>query len=525
MKMRHFILPALVMLAVGVLIGTQFGRRNYIMTTVGEGEQPDKIGQLTRLIRTQYIEPVDLDSITEAIMPQLVSVLDPHSVYIPAKDFAHANEALEGGFGGIGVKFSMLADTAVIINVVPGGPGQAAGLEGGDRIMKVDSVPIAGVKYDQEKVVGMLRGAVGTKVELGVERHGRPLMVAVTRGQVPINSVAAAFMIEPGVAYIKLDQFSSTTQSEVRKALSGLEEMGAERVVLDLRGNTGGYLDQAINVANEFLSRDKMIVYTENRYGKRDEVYSTGRGRFRDMPIVVVVDQTTASSSEILAGALQDNDRGIIVGRRTFGKGLVQQQVPFDDGSAVRLTIARYYTPTGRSIQKPYDDAEQYRLEMRNRYEEFFSADSVHFVDSLKFTTPGGRTVYGGGGIMPDVFVPLDTTYMNKYYMEMQLRALSYRFAMRWADSHREGVNAVSTAAELNTLLGDRTALGEQLRAFAVAEGVVATNEEWLQARNMLITLARAEIGRMTPLDDVGFYLQYYAEDQALKTATEKIIK
>ncbi len=523
MKIRNLIIPALVVLAGGVLIGMQFGRQSHL-SIIGDAEQnTDKIGRLIQLIRTQYIEPVSLDSITEVIMPEIVGVLDPHSVYIPAKDFAAANEALEGGFGGIGVKFSMVIDTAVVTNVIVGGPGQRAGLVNGDRIMKVDSVPIAGVKYDQEKVVGMLRGELGTTVELAVERQGKPLSLAVTRGQIPINSVTAAFMIEPTVAYIKLDQFSRTTQNEMRHALSVLRESGAEKVVLDLRGNTGGYLEQAINLANEFLPREKMIVYTENRYGKRDEVFSNGRGMFMDMPIAVVVDQETASSSEILAGALQDNDRGVIVGRRTFGKGLVQEQVPFGDGSAVRLTVARYYTPTGRSIQKPYDDATQYMTETWQRYDEFFSADSVHFADSLKFTTAGGRTVYGGGGIMPDVFVPLDTTHMNKFYMVSQVQGLPYKFALRWADGHRERINEVATVAELNALLGSDTEMDEEFRRFAAAEGVRATDEEWEQARDVMTALVRADIGRMTPLDDVGFFSQYYAEDQALKMAVAEI--
>jgi carboxyl-terminal processing protease len=523
MKKRNVILLALVILAGGVLAGMQFGRRSYVSTVGDMRRQPDKITELLQLIRTQYVDSVSLDSITEAVMPQIVGVLDPHSVYIPARDFAAANEALEGGFGGIGVKFSMVVDTAVVTGVIPGGPGQRAGLVGGDRIVRVDTVPVAGLKMNQDKVVGMLRGEMGTTVELGVERRGELFTVSVTRGQIPINSVTAAFMIEPGVAYIKLEQFSRTTQGEVRAALTRMQSMGADRVVLDLRGNTGGYLDQGISLANEFLPRDKMIVYTENRYGKREEVFSTGRGRFRNMPIAVLVDQDTASSSEILAGALQDNDRGIIVGRRTFGKGLVQEQVPFPDGSAVRLTVARYYTPTGRSIQKPYDDADKYQMEAYTRYNEFFSADSVRFADSLRFTTPGGRTVYGGGGIMPDVFVPLDTTYMNRYYMLSQVRALPYRFALRWADRHRDEVNAVSTAGGLNALLGDGGKMGEEYRAFAAADGVRATGEEWRQAKDMLTTLIRADLGRMTPLDDTGFYLQYYAEDQTLKVAVEKI--
>jgi carboxyl-terminal processing protease len=523
MKTRNFILPALVLLAAGVLVGMQLGRRSYLSTIGGEPPKGDKVTELIQLIRTQYIDSVSLDSITEVIMPELMSVLDPHSIYIPARDFAAANEALEGGFGGIGVKFSMVIDTAVVTNVIPNGPGQQAGLQNGDRIMKVDTVPISGVRMDQDKAVSLLRGELGTVVELGVERQGEPLKIAVTRGQVPIRSVTAAFMIEPGVAYIKLDQFSRTTYGEVFHALDVLGRQGAGKVLLDLRGNTGGFLDQAISLANEFLPRGKMIVYTENRYGTRDEVFSNGRGKYKDMPIAVLVDQETASSSEILAGALQDNDRGTIVGRRTFGKGLVQEQVPFDDGSAVRLTVARYFTPTGRSIQKPYDDAEEYEREAWERYDEFFSADSVRFADSLRFTTPGGRTVYGGGGIMPDVFVPLDTTYMNRFFLVSQARALPYRFALRWADGHRAQVNAVNSVARLDSLLGNGEAMAEDYRRFAAGAGLRATDEEWNQARNAMAALIRADIGRMTPLDETGFFSQYYAEDQALKVTVEKL--
>jgi carboxyl-terminal processing protease len=268
-----------------------------------------------------------------------------------------------------------------------------------------------------------------------------------------------------------------------------------------------------------------MIVYTEDREGRREEVHSNGRGRFKDMPIAILVDQDTASSSEIVAGAIQDNDRGTIVGRRTFGKGLVQEQIHFDDGSAVRLTVARYYTPTGRSIQKPYADAAQYEMETWARHGEFFSADSVHFADSLKFTTPGGRTVYGGGGIMPDVFVPLDTTYMNRFYNASMMLAMPYRFALRWADGHRAGVNAVRTPAGLDSLLNGDPHMGEAYLRFAASGGLNPRKGEWEQARNVLVGFIRAEIGRNTALDGVGFFSQHYAEDQALKVAVEKIRK
>ncbi len=485
----------------------------------------NKVGRLVDLIRTQYVDSVSLDSIMEVVMPEIVGVLDPHSMYIPAKDFDRVNESLEGGFGGVGIKFTMLNDTLVVTNVVAGGPSDKAGLENGDRIMRIDTTWVAGVEYDQEKVVGMLRGRMGTSVRLDVRRGERAFEVDVERGRVAVPSVTAAFMVEPGVAYIKLEQFSRTTHEEVQTALTLLQRRGAKSVVLDLRGNSGGFLDQAIALANEFLPEDRMIVYTENRRRERKAMHSDGSGRFKDVPMAVVVDQNSASSSEILAGAMQDNDRAIIVGRRTFGKGLVQEQIPFFDGSAVRLTVARYFTPTGRSIQKPYGgDAHEYALEAYSRSGEYFSVDSVKFADSLKFTTPAGRTVYGGGGIMPDVFVPVDTTYMNNYFMGAQMMALPYRFALRWADRNREEVNAVKSVAGLDKLLDGYQALWSEFERFAAREGLRGTNEEKNIARNVLIGLVRANIGRLTALDDVGFYSEYYVEDQTLKIAVENLL-
>ncbi len=528
MRIRNVIL-AVVAIAASVAIGMRLGSRNYIAVIGGGGSEQDqnKVTRLMRMISTDYIDSVSLDSITEVIMPELMSVLDPHSVYIPAKDFAAVRESLTGeGFAGVGVRFSMIIDTAVITNVIPGGPSDKAGLHNGDRIMRIDTTDIAGIGFPDMKVIEMLRGKLGTTVELGIERKGEPMTINVTRGQIPVNSVAAAFMIEPGIAYIKLEQFSRTTDIEVREALSQLRRQGAKKVVLDLRGNQGGYLEQAINLSNEFLAEGSMIVYTEDRQGERQEWHSDGHGKFMDMDIAVVVDQLSASSSEIVAGALQDNDRGVIVGRRTFGKGLVQEQVAFNDGSAVRLTVARYYTPTGRSIQKPYDDQLAYYMETYERQGEYFSADSVHFADSLRFTTPGGRTVYGGGGIMPDVFVPLDTIYMNKFWVEVQITDLPYRFALHWADVHRDRVNAVNTVEELDALLdGDPELWPEFLKFARQRAGIVPAPNDKDVTKDALIRLIRANIGRGTVLDGAGFISQYYPEDEPLTAAVEKLSK
>lgn len=486
-----------------------------------EAAQMDKISRVLELIKSDYIDSVGFDSIAEVVIPQIMSTLDPHSIYIPAREFDQMNESLQGGFGGIGIRFMMLTDTATVTNVIANGPSDKAGLQNGDRIMKIDTTKVAGIKFDNDKVVKMLRGDIGTKVELEIQRAGRRLTKSVTRGQVPIPSLTAWFMVEPGTGYIKLDQFSRTTHDEVRDAVRLLKREGATRLVLDLRGNPGGYLDQAEKLADEFLTRGKMIVYTEDKNHRRTEAYSSG-GEMADLPLAIIIDQNSASSSEIVAGAIQDNDRGTIVGRRSFGKGLVQEQVAFADGSAVRLTVARYYTPTGRSIQKPYNNARDYALETYSRSGEYFSADSVKLADSLKFTTPGGRTVYGGGGIMPDVFVPLDTLYMTDYYIEGYARALTTLFSLRWTDAHRAEVNAVHDVASLNALL-DAAPLWDEYVRFALTEGVRGKREDLEKSRATMLAMLRGEIGRYTPLGEAGFFSQYYAVDQPLREAVKKV--
>ena len=537
--LRNILFPILLAVAVvaGLLLGAFFrkssapgGGTGIVSRASAPAGAESKITRLFSMINAAYLDPVSFDSITEVIMPLIVGELDPHSVYIPAQQYDRVNEDLIGEFGGIGVKFNMVTDTAVVVNVIPGGPSEKAGVEPGDRIIEVDGTQIAGNRTNQNDVMKLLRGKQGSQVELSLLRAGEPerVPVTVTRGQVPVSSVTAAFELEPTIAYVKLDQFSRTSDTEIAAALSRMREEGVGKVILDLRGNKGGYLDQAIKIANDFLPDGKLIVYTENKDKRRVEEYSDGRGRFKDMELVVLIDEDSASSSEILAGALQDNDRGAIIGRRSFGKGLVQEQVQFYDGSAVRLTIARYFTPTGRSIQKPYtSNSEDYYMDMFERYmhHEYFSADSIRFADSLKYTTPGGRTVYGGGGIMPDIFVPLDTTYINNFLLRVLdvsgNRNILYRYALKYSDDHRARINAISTVRELRSFLDSDPALFDDFVKYAATWGVKPTKEELELSRDVITARLRAQIGMNTRLDDIGYYSNIYKVDNTITRAIE----
>ena len=396
------------------------------------------------IIDNRYVDTVSLDSITEKAIPLILDELDPHSVYVPAKDMAAMNESLDGEFDGIGVMFNMATDTVIVLNVINAGPSAKAGVLGGDRIIKINDTVVAGVKMSQDEVMKRLRGPRGSQVKLGIQRIGVKELVpiTVTRGVIPIHCINAAYMITPEIGYVVFAQFSRTAYRELMNAISLLQSQGMKKLILDLRGNPGGFLDQAIAIANEFLPANRMIVYTEERGGLRQHQFSNGKGKYQDLELAILVDESSASSSEILAGALQDNDCGTIIGRRTFGKGLVQEQIPFSDGSAVRLTIARYYTPSGRSIQKPYDKGrEAYNNDLINRFEhnEMFSADSIKFADSLRFTTPGGKVVYGGGGIMPDIRMP--ENYYSRFTNMLFAKGYIEDFANLYFKKHREPID------------------------------------------------------------------------------------
>ena len=485
-----------------------------------------KLDYTLSLIKRHYLDPVDTDTIVERLMHELFSSLDPHSVYIPLEELQAVNEPLEGEFDGIGIVFNMATDTIVVLNTVAGGPSYKAGVVPGDRIITVDGDTVVGRKIEQDKVVEMLRGKRGTKVKVGLERGNVEGLVEVeiVRDKIPLHSIDAAFMIRPEVGYIRLTSFARTTHLEFLQAVAKLKAEGMKSLIFDLRSNSGGYLDQAIRMTNEFLPAGNMIVYTEDKYGNQQKEYSTGGGTMTDIPLVVLIDDYSASSSEILAGALQDNDRGTIVGRRSFGKGLVQSQIPLSDGSAVRMTIARYYTPTGRCIQKPYDKGdEEYIYDIVHRYEngEMFSADSIRFADSLRFVTPKGKVVYGGGGIMPDVFVPIDTLDMTPYYYAATGLNVLYRYTLEYADRHRQQINSIHTLDQLEALLDGDGRLLEDFVEYAAQKGVKPNWKEIRKSERLLRAMLRAYIARNTELQDVGYFSQIAPIDESLQKALE----
>lgn len=393
-------------------------------------------------ISALYVEDVDEKKIVESAIRGMLEELDPHSTYLTPEENDKSNETLMGSFEGIGVQFNMVEDTLFIVQPIPDGPSEKVGILAGDRIVTVNDTAIAGVKMSQESIMKRLRGPKGTKVVLGINRRGVDELIhfTVTRDKIPVNTVDAGYMIRPGIGYIKISSFGATTVQEFEEKLSDLRRQGAQSLILDLQGNGGGLLMAAVGIANEFLNRDQMVVYTEGRRSPRSAYMADGRGRFRDGKLVVLVDEYSASASEIVSGAVQDWDRATIVGRRSFGKGLVQRPIEFHDGSLVRLTVAKYYTPVGRCIQKPYGKDVDYGDDILERlnHGELTNRDSIHFPDSLKYSTMiERRTVYGGGGIMPDIFVPLDTTRTNQYYRKVTAKNVVLNTSMQYAERNR----------------------------------------------------------------------------------------
>ncbi|MEG0788558.1 MAG: S41 family peptidase [Alistipes sp.] len=531
---KHTILFPL-LLAAGVVLGLLLGQflgRNSVESQISGlvnrlSTPTDKLSYTLSLIETQYVDSVSMDSLAEHMIPLLVKELDPHSVYVPASEMQELNEPLEGEFDGIGVVFNMATDTVIVLNVIPSGPSDKAGVKAGDRIIKINDSLVAGRKIPQNDVVKKLRGKRGTHVKLSLQRQSISDLVEVdvVRDVIPIKSVESAFEITPGIGYIKLSQFARTSHAELMKALTRLRADKISRLIFDLRGNPGGYLDQAILIANEFLHKGQLIVYTEDRKHEQLKEYADGTGTAQNMNVTVLIDEGSASSSEILAGALQDNDRGTIIGRRSFGKGLVQQQIPYADGSALRLTTARYFTPTGRSIQKPYTlgNGEGYEEDILDRYKnnEFFSADSIHFADSLKRVTPKGKVVYGGGGIMPDVFIPADTTDVTKYFVEVAGRNILYRYTIEYADKHREALNKVKTIPELQRLLDSDKGLLNDFIRYAARNGVAPRAADIAKSRKLIEAQLRAYIARNTALEDNGFYVNIYPIDKVITRSIE----
>ncbi len=534
-SLRSILFPLLLAIGIagGLLLGNYFGRHNSSYQLRGLLQQmagtQNKLTYTLGLIEREYVDSIALDTLIERTLPIVLKELDPHSVYISAEEMAELNEPLEGEFDGIGIVFNMATDTVIVLNVIPKGPSDKAGIKAGDRIIEINDSIVAGRKIPQNNIVKQLRGPRGTQVRLGIARRqiDELVQIEVVRDAIPIHSIEAAFEIADGIGYIKLGQFARTSHQELLIALLKLRAEGVNRLIFDLRGNSGGFLDQAILIANEFLHKDQLIVYTEDRQKERISEYADGMGTAQDMAVAVLIDEYSASSSEILAGALQDNDRGTIIGRRSFGKGLVQRQVPYPDGSALRLTIARYYTPTGRSIQKPYTvgDDEAYALDLWNRYQnnEFFSADSIHFADSLKRVTPGGKVVYGGGGIMPDQFIPADTTDLTPYFLEVSGRNILYRYTIEYADRHREALDKIQTLDELHQLFDRDKRLFDDFVQYAARQGVAPIWSDIRKSRHLMEAQLRAYIGRNTKLEDNAFYDQIHPVDNVTTAAIREL--
>lgn len=490
----------------------------------------DKLMQTILSVRNNYVDPIDLDTIYEKAIPKLLSELDPHSEYIPAKMFETVNESLEGEFDGIGIVFNAMTDTITVLSVIPQGPSDKAGVRAGDRVIRIDDRDVAGQGLRQDSMVRLMRGPRGSKVKLSIKRSAVEELVDIniTRAAIEVHSVTAAFMLDKsaGIGYLRLSQFSRTSHSEICSAMERLKREGMKSIIVDLRGNGGGFLDQVVNILNEFLERGKLIVYTEDRHGRRIDEYSDGTGRYTDIKVAVLVDELSASSSEILAGAIQDNDRGLVIGRRTFGKGLVQAQLPFSDGSAIRLTVARYYIPSGRSIQRPYTNGDEmaYRMDLVNRinHHELFSKDSIHLDKSKKYYTTAGRVVYGGGGVMPDIFIPVDTTKVSDFYNRVWDANILYRYTLDFADHNRAKLDKVATLEQLDAVLGEADIITDFL-AYAERHGVTATKEDLEASRSVLLTQIRAYIGRNALDDESGYYYNIYPIDDVMLSAVKEL--
>ena len=479
-----------VCLVAGIAIGTFYanhfsGNKLGIINT-----SSNKLNALLHIIDEQYVDTVNITDLVEEAMPQILSELDPHSSYIPAKDLEAVTADLKGSFSGIGIQFTIQDDTIHVNSVIKGGPSEKVGLMAGDRIIEVDDSAFVGKIVTNQEAMKRLKGEKGSKVKLGIYRPGEKgtLHFTVVRGDIPVKSVDAAYMITDKFGYVKVNKFGETTYPELLVALAKLNQKNCEGMIIDLRGNTGGYMAAAIQMVNEFLPNNRLIVYTQGRKAPRENYTSNGTGSSQKMPLIVLVDEGSASASEIFAGASQDNDRGTIIGRRSFGKGLVQQPIEFSDGSAIRLTIARYYTPSGRCIQKPYEKGkeDEYELDLLTRYEhgEFFSADSIKQNEKEVYHTSLGRPVYGGGGIMPDIFVPQDTTGMTSYFRMAANRGLIIRYSFDYTDHNRQKLQEYDTPEKMEAYLKKQNLLN-QFAGWAEKRGLKRRNNLMMKSREL----------------------------------------
>jgi carboxyl-terminal processing protease len=485
-----------------------------------------KLSMALYAVASLYVDSADVTKLAEDAITGMLEKLDPHSNYLDPEETKEMTEPLQGNFDGIGIQFNMLTDTLYVIQVIAGGPSEKVGLLAGDRIVMVDDTLIAGVKMKNSDIQKRLRGPKGTEVKVKVLRrnNSQPVDFRITRGRIPVYSLDAVYMVDKQTGYIKLSRFAASSMDEFQTALTKLQDEGMKNLILDLQGNGGGYLNVAIDIADEFLDKGKLIVYTEGHSQPRDEATATDKGDFEQGRLVVMVDESSASASEILAGAVQDWDRGIIIGRRTFGKGLVQKPVPLPDGSMIRLTVSRYYTPTGRGIQKPYENgnSESYNHELSARYNhgELMSADSIHFPDSMKYNTlVSKRIVYGGGGIMPDIFIPIDTTTYTSYHRQLMASGLVNRIAMNYLDRNRDKLTATYPKIDKYKQSFDvPETIMQELTELATEEKITFDETDYNQSKDLIKLQIKALIAR--DLHDISDYYQIINdENQSLKSA------
>ena len=520
-KISDNIITALLGAVVGVLVTLLVCKLMPQKKFDGDYNRWRKLNLILQEVQNNYVDTIDMKAMTDAAVEAALSTLDPHSIYLPPVQLTESETELSGNFEGIGIQFNVPNDTAIVLSVIPGGPSEKAGLNQGDRIISVDDRTIAGTKTPQDSMVRLMKGPSGTKVKITVNRDGTRIPFEITRDKIPVNSIDAAFMIDETTGYIKLSKFTRTTFKEFRQASDKLMAEGMKRLVFVLRNNTGGYFDQALQLCNDLLPKGAEIVYMEGLHRPRQNFTSDGRGHLVDVPVSVLIDEGSASSSEIFAGAIQDNDRGVIVGRRSFGKGLVQEPVNFTDGSGIRLTVARFYTPSGRCIQKPYAKNYAYDIYERYAHGEMVSADSVKVDTTAIFHTLAGRTVYGGGGIVPDIFVPIDTTKATRFYLDCNKKATAMRFASSMFDRYRKSLSSIGDFNSLERWM-EEVSVEKQFLEFAAREdGLKPLAGEWEKSRQYMLPSVKALVGRYSRLDDEAFYRFYLPIDETISTAME----
>ena len=533
---RRFLLYFPIILALVLIIGIWLGsklsfvRNDKMETTLfARPSHHDKVTDLINYIQQDYVDSVSRENLTDYAIEGILDKLDPHSQYIPAEDFTEVEDQLNSNFEGIGIQFRIEKDTIMVIQTIPGGPSAKAGLRAGDRIVKINDSIMAGTGITNREAVGQLKGKRGSEVKVGIFRRGLADLVNFTliRDVIPTYSIDISYLVDDSIGYIKLSRFAANTYEELVTAMKKLMEEGMTRLILDLRGNTGGYLQASIHISDEFLSDKKLIVYTEGNSRPNSYAYATQKGIFEKNKLIILIDESSASASEIVAGAIQDNDRGLIVGRRSFGKGLVQEQLSFPDGSAVRLTVARYHTPTGRNIQRPYENGtKEYYEELYERYAsgELENPDSIAFSDTIKYHTPGGKVVYGGGGIMPDVYVALLADDNDKLYSRLIHQNLIFQYAFDYTDNDRSALQKYKSPEDFRSNFQIDDKLFNGFLEYIRSKEISFTVKETRDSEKKIKTLLKAYIGRNL-LDDPAFYPTYHEVDKIFQVALETLRK